>query len=206
MIFCDRAIVIHEKDFREKDKIVTLYTQNYGKLSVVFKSVKLARSKMKALSEIPNCGDFRIYHKHEGRMPVCAGGKILNVFPGIRRSMEKLFLSFYFCEVFIFLTPFGQPNSEKYDLLFSALNFLDKNPVNPVMKSAFMLRFMELYGSGFKKTAVGIDARIWDKLHSGDWSEIHSLAKLFDGELIDSLVQDFFKEHLKKPLESEKFF
>lgn len=206
MIFCDKAIAIRETTFRESDKIVSLYTENHGRLDVILKSVKLSKSKLKSLSETFVLSDYRIYYKSEKRLPVCVGGETLCVFPGIRRDLSKMTLAFYFCEVMYFLTPVNQPSPEKYGLFLSALRCLDSGGIFEELKRVFMLRFMEISGYGFKKTAVGLPHSLWKPIHSAPLEEVKGLMlSQSDGDYLDSLINNFLGEHLKRPLASEKF-
>ncbi|MCG2724835.1 MAG: DNA repair protein RecO [Elusimicrobia bacterium] len=207
MNFCDLAIVLKNTQLRENDRIATVYTRLHGKLDIVFKSVRVSKGKLKALSEVFVWGDYRLFLKNERNIPICTGGEILSVFPSIRADIKKMFLVFYFCEIISRLTPFNQPNEEKYSLLLSALKDLESNKkISVWMRPAFALRFMELAGSGFEKTAVGIDSRIWKVLHIGTWQEVNSL-KTNDlaRNYIDELIRKFMGDHLNYKLRTEEF-
>ena len=125
MIFCDYGIVLWRRPLRENDRIVTVFTKDRGKFEVNFKSVRLAKGKLRALSEPVSWGDYRFYLKSGSNFPVCTGGSSLSVFPRIRLDTEKLFTALYFCEVVNKLTPAHQPSPEKYELLLGALRDLD---------------------------------------------------------------------------------
>lgn len=125
MIFCDYGIVLRSRPLRENDRIVTIFTRERGKLEVAFKSVRLAKGKLRALSEPVSRGDYRFFMKNDHSLPVCTGGQTMAVFPRIRLSSDLLFTAFYFCEVVSKLTPLHQPSPEKYDLLLGALEHLE---------------------------------------------------------------------------------
>ncbi len=207
MNFCDLAIVLKNTQLWENDRIVTVYTRLHGKLDIVFKSVRVPKAKLKGLSEIIVWGDYRLFHKNERSIPICTGGEILSVFPSIRSDIKKMFLVYYFCEIMFRLTPANQPNEEKYNLMLSVLKELDSNrKVSVWMRSAFVLRFMELSGSGFEETAVGIDIRIWKILHSGSWAEVNALERNdLAMNYTNELIQKFMGDHLNYKLKTEEF-
>ena len=91
--------------------------------------------------------------------------------------------------------------------MISALKELDSNQkVSIWMRPAFALRFMELAGSGFEETAVGIDSRIWKVLHKGTWREVASLEKNdLAMNYIDELIRKFMGDHLNYKLKTEEF-
>ncbi|MFA7008334.1 MAG: DNA repair protein RecO, partial [Elusimicrobiales bacterium] len=132
MIFCDCGLVLWRRPLRENDRIVTVFTRDRGKLEVNFKSVRLPKAKLRALSEPVTWGDYRFYLKNGSNFPVCTGGSSLSVFPRIRLDTRKLFTALYFCEVVNKLTPAHQPSPEKYELLLGALQDLDRDdPYGP---------------------------------------------------------------------------
>ena len=193
MIFCDYGIVLQRRPLRESDRIVTVFTLEHGKLEVNFKSVRLARGKLRALSEAFCWGDFRFYLKKGSNFPVCTGGSALSVFGNIRKDLDTLYLAQHYCEVVNKLTPAASPSPEKYDLLLGALEDLDARGTAFWLRRAFTLRALDFAGFGFRETAAGPEAGLWDTLHAGAWTEVRELpederAAVF----IDGLFSRFF--------------
>lgn len=193
MIFCDYGIVLQRRPLRESDRIVTVFTLEHGKLEVNFKSVRLARGKLRALSEAFCWGDFRFYLKKGSNFPVCTGGGALSVFGNIRKDLDTLYLAQHYCEVVNKLTPAASPSPEKYDLLLGALEDLDARGTAFWLRRAFTLRALDLAGFGFRETAAGPEAELWDTLHAGAWTAVRELpederAAVF----IDGLFSRFF--------------
>ena len=229
MIFCDYGIVLWRRPLRENDRIVTVFTKDRGKFEVNFKSVRLAKGKLRALSEPVSWGDYRFYLKSGSNFPVCTGGSSLSVFPRIRLDTRKLFTALYFCEVVNKLTPAHQPSPEKYELLLGALRDLDdadsygpepqgvpltlaaaaadkvRGP-SPWMRRAFTLRALEAAGFGFKHSSVGLDSRLWETLHDGAWPDVHALeAQPQAMDYMDNLLKRFFSEQLDQNLKTLEF-
>ena len=55
-----KGIIIENKDLKEKDKSVVIYSLEQGKISAVFRGVRGEKAKMKASKEIFTFGDFFI--------------------------------------------------------------------------------------------------------------------------------------------------
>lgn len=203
MVFCDTGIVLLQRSLRENDRIVTIYTAAHGKTEVSFRGVNLSRAKLRAMSEPLTWGDYRFYLRPGSNFPVCTGGQTLSVFPNIRSDIERICLAYHFVNLLIKLTPSGQPNAEKYELLLSALMELDTGRFSKWMRTAFTLRLMEITGFGFQKTAVGIDDRIWTLLHNGDWNQVHDLNEndvIF--KHINDLVSEFLTISIGQPVKT----
>ncbi|MBU2575081.1 MAG: DNA repair protein RecO [Elusimicrobia bacterium] len=206
MIFCDYGIVLWRRPLRENDRIVTVYTRERGKLEVNFKSVRLPKGRLKALSEPVSFGDYRFYLKSGSSFPVCTGGKTISVFPRIRRDMDSMFTALYFCEVVAKLTPAHSPSLAKYELLLGALRELEAGGFSQWMRHAFVLRAMESAGFGLKHTSVGLDSGLWETLHDGPWPQVHAL-KVSDEAMnyLENLVKRFFEEQLGQRLKTLEF-
>lgn len=197
MIFCDYGIVLQRRPLRESDRIVTIFTLEHGKLEVNFKSVRLARGKLRALSEAVTWGDYRFFLKKGSNFPVCTGGRTLAVFGGIRKDLESLYLAMHYCEVVNKLTPAASPSPEKYELLLGALQDLALNGCAYWLGRAFTLRALEVAGFGFRDTAAGPEADFWEALHAGSWTEVRELREdPSTAVFIDGLFNRFFSEHM----------
>lgn len=206
MIFCDYGIVLQRRPLRESDRIVTVFTLEHGKMEVNFKGVRLAKGKLRALSEAVTSGDYRFFLKKGSNFPVCTGGRTLNVFPGIRGDLERLYLAAHYCEVVNRLTPAQDPSPEKYALLLGALEDLDARGSAYWLRRAFTLRALELAGFGFRETAAGPDSEFWETMHAGDWPDVRALLPdKAAADFIDSLFSRFFRDQVGIELRSLPF-
>ena len=206
MIFCDYGIVLQRRPLRESDRIVTVFTLEHGKLEVNFKGVRLAKGKLRALSEAVTWGDYRFFLKKGSNFPVCTGGSSLSVFPGIRRDLERLYLAMHYCEVVNRLTPAQSPSPEKYELLLGALHDLEAYGPAFWLRRAFTLRALEVAGFGFRETAAGPEAEFWETMHAGSWLQVRALGEdQAQADFIDGLFSRFFSESIGVDLRTLPF-
>lgn len=168
MYFTDRSVILRHRNYREFDRIVTVFTKEYGKLEVVFKGVRKPQAKLRCLSEVMCHSDLRFYVSKYNTMPVCTGGEIIESYHLIRNSIEKMIDFMFIADITANLTPLNQKSNEKYFLLVEALDYLSsvKN-VSKWFKIVFIFNFLEYFGTGFKRTQLGYDEHLWDILHSG---------------------------------------
>lgn len=172
MIFTDTGIILLRQEFREADRIVSLYTREHGRLNVRLPGVSRSTGKLKALSEPFACADYRIYIRRGGTIGTVTGGKMLHVFPQIRRDLKRLALAFHYCELVYRLTPLHQPSEGKFDLLLTALQALEKHPVTPAMQAAFTLRLMTLAGFGLDHPVLKISKEFWTQMHQAPFEQL----------------------------------
>lgn len=206
MIFTDSGIILFRQDFREADRIVSLYTRTHGRLNVRLPGVVRPLGKLKALSEPFACADYRIYVRRGGVVGTVTGGKISHVFPHIRRNLKRTLLAMHFCELVQRLTPLHQPSEEKFELLLSALTELEYGEVNPAFAAAFTLRLMMLAGFGLDHPVLKISPEFWRRMHEDKLSslvftepeDLLSLAKC------NSVCRRFLNQYLTYPLNTLK--
>ena len=73
-------------------------------------------------------------------------------------------------------------------------------------RPAFILRLLDLGGFGIRKTALGIDAGLWDILHSEKMASLADLPGSAPEEgLVAGIAEKFLNEQLSKPLKTSLF-
>lgn len=148
MIHNISAIVIRKNDFRDYDRILTLYTREFGKIKALARSVKKPRAKLTSFSELFVVAEFRLFLREYSAFGKITGGSILDSNSMLRYNMEKYSEACYICEVMDAMTPPRQPNTEKFFLLKEKLRFLNQNVLN--QKEDFVKKLLHLTGFGIK--------------------------------------------------------
>jgi len=170
MIHNVQAIVIKKTDFREYDRILTLYTKDFGKIKAQARSVKKPRAKLTSLTELFVVAEFRIFLREHNAFGKITGGVILDSNPLIRYNLQKYYEACYICEVLDALTPDLQPNAEKFFLLKEKLSLLNKNVLN--QKTDFVEKLLHLTGFGVKAdmtTDMSLQEHLAYPLKTEDW-------------------------------------
>ncbi len=206
MIFNDNAIILLRQNFREQDRIVSMYTQVHGRLNARVPGVSRPSGKLKALCEPLSFSSLRIYVKRGGVIGTVTGGKSEHVFPHVRADLKRTLLALHVCELMLRLTPLHQPSPEKFELLLSALTELEYGEPSAAFRAAFTLRLMRLAGFGLDKPVLHIPAEFWQRMHEDQFSrlvfeepeDLLSLAKC------NSVVHRFLDRYLTYPLQTVK--
>ena len=208
MIFTDAGIILLRQDFREADRLVSLYTRSHGRINVRLPGVARASGKLKAFAEPFVCADYRIYIRRGGTIGTVTGGKITNVFPTVRQHLQRTLLALHFCELMYRLTPLHQPSQAKFDLLLSSLLELEYGEINPAFQAAFTLRLMALAGFGLDHPVLKISPEFWQKMHEeklsslvfSDPEDLLSLSKC------NNVCRRFLNQYLTYPLHTTQGF
>ncbi|MCI8422627.1 MAG: DNA repair protein RecO [Lawsonibacter sp.] len=139
------ALVLRGVDYKESDKILTLLTQELGKLTA---SARGCRKKGSALATGCQllCWSQVVLYDYGGRWSVKEAAT-LREFQGVRAGLDKLALACYFAEVTELLAVEGLPSPELLSLLLNSLHALDRmdKPL-PLVKAAFEGKSMCLAG------------------------------------------------------------
>ena len=208
MIFTVSGIILFRQEFREADRMVSLYTREHGRLNARLPGVLRAAGKLKAVSEPFACADYRFYVRRGGTVATITGGKINSIFPHIRQDLKRTTLAMHFCELIQRLTPLHQPSEAKYELLLAALTELELGEINSAFAAAFTLRLMTLAGFGLERPVLKISAEFWRRMHE---DELSSLVFSEPEDLLalskcNSVCRRFLNQYLTFPLNTLKNF
>jgi len=125
-----KAIVIKKQNTSEYDQWVTCYTEEFGKLKTVAKSI-LKPSSIQALHlDIFNLVEFELIN---GRgMPIITGAQVINSFPGVKSSFAKTAVAYFFAEAVDKMIFENDKDEELWYFLASFLEELDRDIANSV--------------------------------------------------------------------------
>ncbi len=113
------GIVLRETDYRDNDKLLTVLTQEYGKLTVKARGVKSARSRSKAACQLLAYSEFTLSERQERY--VITETEPLALFAALRDNIELLSLASYFAQVTETVALENEPQPELLSLLLNAL-------------------------------------------------------------------------------------
>lgn len=140
-----KALVLRETAYKESDKILTLLTQEAGRLTASARGCRRKGSPIAAGSQLLVWSDV-VLHEYRGRWTVQEAA-VDREFRGMREDLEKFSLGCYFAEVTELLAMEGLPCPELLSLLLNSIHALDQldRPLG-LVKAAFELRAMCLAG------------------------------------------------------------
>ena len=113
------AIVLKSIDYKESDKILTLYSLEYGKIVAGIKGVKKAGAKLKFAQE-PFCFAEFILNEKGGRNTVI-GATFIDNFYNLRLNIEKYYLSGVISDILLNLTEDGLKDANLFSLSINAI-------------------------------------------------------------------------------------
>ena len=143
--FTTQALVIKEMQIRESDRLVTLFTQDYGIIRAFVTGAKKINNKKASATSLLTYSSFSII-KRKDTYKIYEVQPI-KVFFNVSSDLERLSLAQYFCELCIKLIPEGTVNPEFLRLILNSLHFLAEGKKNPIIiKAITELRAVSLLG------------------------------------------------------------
>lgn len=141
-----KALVLRGVDYKESDRILTLLTQEQGKLTASARGCRKKGSAIAAGCQLLAWSEMVLYD-YQGRWAVKEAAAE-RLFQGVRDDIERLALGCYFAEAAELLAVEGEPSPELLSLTLNSLHALDKMPDKPLplVKAAFEWKAMALAG------------------------------------------------------------
>ena len=151
------AITLRRSNIGEKDRVVTLFTRERGKLGTIAKGARGSKSRLSALTE--PFTNFRGQLSHGQSLQVLTQGEVRNAYLHVRRDLFKVAYASHCLEIVDAGTAEAQPVPELWDLLAGALNALDDSVAPDLVTRAFELHALRLFGFRPALEKCAIDGR-----------------------------------------------
>lgn len=134
-----RGLVLRVTRYNDKDALLTVLTQNEGKLTVKARGLSRKNSPLVAPCQLLAYGEFTLF-EYRGMYTINEANS-LELFYSIRKDLSKLSLGTYFAQAADVLSQEDIPNPELLSLTLNCLYALDKLSLPETqIKAVFELR------------------------------------------------------------------
>lgn len=144
MIGKAEGIVLRATDYGESNKILTVFTRNAGKISMMARGAKKSKSRFTAVSQLFSHGYF-LYHGGSG-MATLQQGDLIRSFRGIREDLLKTAYAVYLVEFLDKMTGEEDVSPYLYDTLLTALDWIEQNKDVEMVARLFELKLLQIHG------------------------------------------------------------
>lgn len=148
-----KGIILKTMDYKEKDKLMWVFTEKYGKISVICKGVRSPKSKYQSLIRPLLFGDFLLY---KGKtMYSFNEGMVVSSFSKLSTSLELLTYGSYYVELIDIAAFDGDVVPKLYETLVSALYLLEAEAIEMVLLTlAYEVKILSLTGNYVGREAI----------------------------------------------------
>lgn len=155
-----RGLVLRVTDYNDRDALLTVLTQNHGKLTVKARGLRRKNSPLIAPCQLLAYAEFTLF-EYRGMYTINEAVSI-ELFRELHKDLQKLSLGTYFAQAAELLSQEDMPNPELLSLVLNCLYALGKLEYPEAMvKAVFELRAACL--SGFMPDLSG--CHICGRLH-----------------------------------------
>ena len=148
-----KGVILKTMDYKEKDKLMWVFTEKYGKISVICKGVRSAKSKYQSLIRPLLFGDFLLY---KGKtMYSFNEGLVISSFSKLSTSLELLTYGSYYVELIDIVSTDGDAQPKLYETMISGLYLLESEAVDMVLLTlAYEVKVLTLTGHYVGREAI----------------------------------------------------
>lgn len=144
MYYQSRAIIIKSMDYRESDKLVTVFSEKEGKLKAIARGIKKPGSSLRACVQ-PFCHALLFFHS--GReLDLITQGKLLDFYGNSREDIKRTLHCVYIMELLDKALMDRVAMPRLYSLTLSVLQQIDDNGLNPLVLRYFELQLLVQLG------------------------------------------------------------
>lgn len=138
------AVVISRYNHGEGDRLLKLFSYDYGKITLLAKGVRKTNSKKRGSIEVFSKLKFSAYKK--SGIGVLTETYLSNAYLDLRKSVKKVALSYFLLEVIDKLTQSEETNVEVYDLLVRTLTDIQNRHDLKNIKNEFSSEILVILG------------------------------------------------------------
>lgn len=156
--FKTQGFIIKRANFKEADRVVTIFSQNYGKIRALAKGVRKVSSRRSSHLEIFNEVNIHLY---KGKtFNYIAEVDTLQTFPYLRKSLSRVAVAYQMCELIERICPEEQEQEDVYKLLSKGFAHLNQdfakmtNQHLSQVNQRFTARFLRLAGFLTGKSSI----------------------------------------------------
>jgi len=142
--YSSEGIVLARRNYGEADRILSVYTKNHGRISLIAKGIRRPKSRKRGHLEIFS---YIRFQAATGRgLDLMTEAEVIDDFKEIRKNLKKVSLAYYFCEVVGKITHEGETNERLFDLILENLERLKEEKELRNQRLDFILKLLTLLG------------------------------------------------------------
>lgn len=136
------AIILSRKNHGESDRIITVFTKEYGKLRLIAKGIRKISSRRAPHLEIFSRVQLVM---HQG-YTMDSVSEVTSLYPGDKKlDLQEISIAYFYCELVNALLPEKQVHTDVYELLGGALESLVHGNIYAKSKD-FTLTLLRILG------------------------------------------------------------
>jgi len=138
------AVILSRKNFQEADRLLTIYTKDFGKISCIAKGVRKPTSRKSG--HLENGSWCEVFIAKGKNLDILTEVELKKAFGLDNLKSEKTNEIYHFLELVDSLTPHNQKNIEVFSLLVNFLKKIELSQNFSLVSTVFKLRLLSILG------------------------------------------------------------
>lgn len=197
MIFLrGKGIIIAKKDIEEADRYITIFMEDYGKVSTVIKGIRKSKKRDKTAVDILSLTDFQFYKKNDSL--IISNFSTIKDYIGIKSDIDKINIAFYIFSILNQILVENGRNRKIYEVLEKSLDYL--NTSNDNRKNYLLILFF--LNTLIKEEGIFIE----DDTKLEEFQvEVQTNKKVLIDDKVKEILKYLFESNLKVVINDEKY-
>lgn len=142
--YSSEALILSRNNFSEADRILVVFSKDYGKLSMLAKGVRKPKSRKRGSVEI--FSHIKFSAAKGKNLDLITEAEILNDFSEARKNLRKVAVAYYFVEVVNKITREDEVNIKLFEFLLENLKGLISNKNLKKQREEFVTELLIILG------------------------------------------------------------
>lgn len=145
-----QAIILKRINVNEADRLITIFSKDYGKQKLIAKGIRKITSRKKGHLELFTLVKLLVV-KGKNLDLITEAETVAN-FPQLRQNLNRVRIAYLLAELIDKLTAENQEQAAVYQLLVDNLTLLNSQEASPDLILNFEKKLLELLGFGLPQT------------------------------------------------------
>lgn len=198
------GLILKRSNFGEADRVLTVLTDRFGKISVIARGVRKITSRRAGNIELLNRVKLHLF---KAKNYTLSEAESIETFEKLKGNLALSTTAFHIIELVDRLVPEDSKNVQLYELAVSVLQILEKNP-RQIFVRAFEVKLLTLLGfwsiNAIKDLNDGVRVVLL-KLEFNSWAEIGQMEiKQEQAIALERVLRYYIERTLESSLKSIK--
>ncbi|MCL4387403.1 DNA repair protein RecO [Patescibacteria group bacterium] len=160
--YSSQGIVLARRNYSEADRILIVFSDTYGKLSLLAKGVRRPKSRKRAHIEIFNRIKFSA--SRGKALDIMTEAEIIDSFSDVKKDLKKVTVAYFFAEIIGRMTREGEKHEDVYLELQSFFERLRDKGSLKILRKEFIYRVLVSLGFWPKDKSIPDPDRILEEI------------------------------------------
>lgn len=143
------SVVLHSRRYGDTSRIVVLFTEEYGKVSVVARGSRMPKSSYGSTLEPLTVGRVHVYYKRNRDLHTLGTAEATHTWKHLTSSLEHLEAGLQLCQLILRTQPDGVPAPEVFSLVRTTLESLEGAKADAAYRIGLAARIQLTHFMGF---------------------------------------------------------